>query len=110
MKPVERWWATLSGVRPSKPANAETVGISEPLWKLIQKCWDDDRGRRPQIREVVAGVGRAATNWHTDMPPGCAQPEVADVVVDKPKELRCSGLSWFHLIAPFLNLLRCRSI
>ena len=109
MKPVERWSATVSGVRPNKPTNAETVGISKSLWKLIQRCWDGSRGRRPQIWEVVAGVGRVATNWHTDMPPGYAQPEVADVV-DKLNELTRSGLPWFHLIAPFLNLLRYRNI
>ena len=92
MKSGELVWATLSGIRPSKPANAETVGISESLWELIQKCWDGVSGWRPQIREVVAGVGRAANNWHTDMPPGSAQPEVADNI-EEPNEPGYSGLS-----------------
>jgi hypothetical protein len=68
LKPMELSYHVCSGVRPNKPADAEVIGISDSLWKLMQKCWGD-RIQRPQIQEVVAGVGDAATNWHTDMPP-----------------------------------------
>jgi len=69
-KPAELAYHVSHGARPGKPANPMAIGISDPLWELIQKCWDDDRTRRPQIQEVVAGVGSAAANWHTEMPPG----------------------------------------
>lgn len=49
--------------------NAEDIGISDPLWKLVQMCWDGDRLRRPRMQEVVEGVGGAAAHWNTDMPP-----------------------------------------
>ena len=58
-----------SGLRPEKPKDAEAIGMSDSLWELIQRCWIGDKTRRPQIQEVVAGVGDAATNWHIDMPP-----------------------------------------
>lgn len=58
-----------NGGRPDKPVNAEDIGISDPLWKLVRSCWDGNKIRRPQIQEVVAGVDHAAANWCTDMPP-----------------------------------------
>ena len=59
-----------NGVHPDKPENPEAIGITTPLWRLIQKCWDGERTRRPRIQDIVAGVGNAAANWHTDMPLG----------------------------------------
>ena len=35
----------------------------------MQKCWDDEKTRRLQVREVVEGVTNAATNWHVLTPP-----------------------------------------
>ena len=69
LSPTELRYYVSLGVRPERPENAEAIGISNPLWKLIQKCWEGDKSRRPQIQEVLAGVGSAAANWHTDMPP-----------------------------------------
>lgn len=65
----------LSGSRPEKPADAEAIGISDSLWRLIQKCWGDERTGRPQVQEVVTAVGDAAHNWHIDMPPGVTKYE-----------------------------------
>jgi len=61
-KPLELAYHVSHGARPEKPANAKAIGVSDSLWELIQKCWGDDRTRRPQIQEVVAGVGDAAAN------------------------------------------------
>ena len=61
-----------SGNRPPKPENAGDIGISDPLWELIQKCWDGEKTRRPKIEEVVDGVGDAAANWHALIPPSTA--------------------------------------
>lgn len=64
------------GERPKKPLNAEDIGIFDPLWGLIQKCWQGNPSQRPQIQEVVNGVGDASANWNIDMPPsGTDQPE-----------------------------------
>ena len=69
IKLVELSYHVSFGVRPEKPGNAEAIGISDSLWKLVQECWKGDRMRRPRIQEVVAGVGDAAVNWDADMPP-----------------------------------------
>ena len=74
IRPLEIPFHILSGIRPAKPENAEAVGISEPLWNLIQKCWDSDKTRRPKIREVVTGVTDAAANWHELTPPSVMEP------------------------------------
>ena len=61
------------GARPPKPENAEAIGISESFWEFIQKCWDGDPRRRPQIQEVVEGVGNAAANWRITTPPNAIE-------------------------------------
>ena len=70
VKPQELSYHVVSGVRPDKPADAENIGILDPLWELMEKCWRGDKTRRPRIQEVMEGVGDAAADWHTEMPPG----------------------------------------
>ena len=70
IKPQELSHHVVSGVRPDKPADAENIGILDPLWELMEKCWRGDKTRRPRIQEVVKRVGDAAANWHAEMPPG----------------------------------------
>lgn len=36
------------------------IGLSDPLWELLQACWDADRLRRPQMHHVETQVGNAA--------------------------------------------------
>ena len=85
-KLLELAYHVSHGARPGKPANAKAIGISDSLWELIQKCWDGDRTRRPQIHEVVVGVGSAAANWRTDMPPSGTE-HSEDSVVEESDEL-----------------------
>jgi hypothetical protein len=84
------------GTRPEKPANAKDLGISDPLWELIQKCWDGEITRRPQIQEVVKGVCVAAANWHTDMPPASDTEQWDDsLVYEESDEFKHSGFPLF---------------
>jgi len=62
MKTTELAVKIPSVFRLAKPVNAETIGISESLWKLIQKRWDGDKTWRPQIKEVARGVASAVDN------------------------------------------------
>ena len=55
----------VNGTRPAKPENATAIGLSDPLWELLQACWDGDRSRRPRIQRVEVQVGNAATQWRT---------------------------------------------
>ena len=73
MKPPELAYHVSSGFRPEKPADAEAIGISDSLWKLIQKCWDGEKARRPQVQEVVTRVGDTAASWRTEVPPSAME-------------------------------------
>lgn len=86
IRPHEFAFHVTLGARPEKPADAEVVGISNSLWELIRKCWDGDKGRRPGIQEVVAGVGDAAASWGTEMPPNSIEHR-EDSVEDASEEL-----------------------
>lgn len=86
-----------SGLRPDKPEDAETIGISESLWKLIQKCWDGEKTRRPRIQEVVEGVADAAANWHVLAPPSVVKHE-EDTIEKESKSLEHSKFLSFSLV------------
>ena len=43
IRPMELKYHVLLGVRPEKPPNAEDIGISNSLWKLVQRCWDGEK-------------------------------------------------------------------
>ena len=38
--------------RPDRPTGAQ-VGLTNEMWSIIERCWDNDPGRRPPIRDVV---------------------------------------------------------
>jgi len=97
---MELAYHVSSGVRPEKPANAEAIGISNSLWKLLQRCWDGDKTQRPQIREVVARAGSAADNWHADMPPSVVD-HLEDPSEEDSDELEHGGSS-FSAVALFV--------
>ncbi|KAF9644384.1 kinase-like protein [Thelephora ganbajun] len=92
IKPLELAYHVSSGVRPDRPLNTEVIGISNSLWKLIQKCWDGEKTRRPRVQEVVEGVGNAATNWHTDMPPSVIEQSEDSVAEEDSDELKHVGI------------------
>ena len=46
------------GERPEFPPNAEDVGLTIEVWRLLEWCWHPDRAQRPTIDEVVK-IGRA---------------------------------------------------
>ena len=91
-----------SGFRPVRPENAEAIGISESLWRLIQKCWDSERTQRPQIREVVKGVADTATNWHVLTPPSVTKrrEDIDQEGSDGPEPCEFSS---FHILPPIFR-------
>jgi hypothetical protein len=90
-RPQELAYYVSYGARPEKPANAKDIGISDPLWELIKKCWDGNISQRPKIQEVVKGVGSAVDDWHTDMPPSGAE-QLEDSLADEDSdELKHGG-------------------
>jgi hypothetical protein len=43
----------LDGERPKRPS-----GISDTLWSLIERCWDQDPKKRPRFDEVCEILSR----------------------------------------------------
>ena len=62
-------FSIVNGTRPAKPENATAIGLSDPVWELLQACWNEDRSLRPQIQHVEVQVGNAATRWRAPMQP-----------------------------------------
>jgi len=51
----------LGGGKPSKPANALELGLSDQVWKLLDDCWQSDRRLRPSVKDVLNRVNAAAS-------------------------------------------------
>ena len=94
IKPRELPYHVSHGARPEKPGNAQDVGISDSLWRLIQRCWDGQITRRPRIQEVVKGVGSAAARWHIETPPSATE-QREDSYVEESDELAHSEYTPF---------------
>ena len=43
----------LEGGRPEMPRNAQVVGFTEEMWKLLEACWQQNPKKRPTMKEVV---------------------------------------------------------
>ena len=39
--------------RPGRPSTSDQVGLTDKVWRIIERCWDHDPGSRPPIRDVV---------------------------------------------------------
>ena len=45
--------AIISGGRPPRPMHS---GLTDELWVLMNRCWDQDRHNRPRMLEVLLGL------------------------------------------------------
>jgi serine/threonine protein kinase len=45
--------AVISGERPAKPENAESIGIPDVVWDLLRECWKEDRATRPNTSDIL---------------------------------------------------------
>ena len=41
------------GGRPEMPGNAQAVGLTSEIWKLLESCWQQNPKKRPTMKEVV---------------------------------------------------------
>ena len=55
----------LAGIRPDRPGYSS---LTDELWDLNQRCWDQEPSSRPEISEVVSHLQNALTaqDDHTD--------------------------------------------
>ena len=60
----------IKGVKPSKPASALSLGLSDEVWKLLEGCWETEGKRRPLAKDVLVCVEAAASICGTLPPVG----------------------------------------
>jgi len=60
-----------NGIRPTKPANAETIGFGQGVWDLVEECWGERWMFRPMAGDVRQRLTIAAS-WSPAIPPGPA--------------------------------------
>ena len=53
----------LRGKRPEKPLGAESLGISDVLWELVQSCWSPKSSSRPTARELLEQLSLDYPAW-----------------------------------------------
>ena len=55
--------AVLRGERPEKPLDAESLGFSQTLWRLVQLCWSEASSARPTAQWLFDYLSAASLNW-----------------------------------------------
>ena len=75
----------LEGERPTKPANALELGLSDEVWKLLEDCWQPQRALRPSVKDVLDRVQRAVSVCGTLPPVGDVQQHYEDPESDSSK-------------------------
>lgn len=53
----------LRGTRPEKPPQAEKLGFSDILWKLVQLCWSVETSSRPTAQELHEQLCLDSPDW-----------------------------------------------
>ena len=51
------------GVRPKKPENAESLGFTEGLWNIVERCWLAKPADRPDVGTVLPHLNYATWFW-----------------------------------------------
>ena len=55
--------AIMNGGRPQKPEAMESLGFTNELWEIIQRCWSVDPGARPDVGAVLSHLHHATWSW-----------------------------------------------
>lgn len=55
--------AIIRGERPEKPLDAESLGLSDALWGLLQSCWSESSSARPTAQRLLCYLSSAAPTW-----------------------------------------------
>lgn len=50
----------MSGQRPPKPDNVDVLGLTDSLWEIIQRSWEEDPDSRPSLSEILVVLEDAA--------------------------------------------------
>jgi len=55
--------AIVGGDRPKKPERAMHLGFSDELWRVVERCWLEDRGARPDVEEILRCLNGSSLSW-----------------------------------------------
>ena len=63
------------GGRPDMPENAQAVGLTGEIWKLLESCWQQNPKKRPTMDEIVRRWEKFVENGNDDVTffPECVQ-------------------------------------
>ena len=53
----------MKGTRPRKPEDAASLGFTDKLWKIVERCWLADKSARPTLPAVLFCLREAALSW-----------------------------------------------
>jgi len=102
-----RWFAeiimrVMEGKRPSKPENADDIGFGRGTWELVQRCWQENRDRRPTVDDVSKHFQRVVRTSKA-VPPGSAMlvREIEHPTVSEPDS---SSGDYVRLFDPSLQM------
>lgn len=70
LRDTEISYKVIQGDRPALPADAEDLGISNGLWRLLNRCWHTESAERPQIDEILECLSADPARTMTFPPSG----------------------------------------
>ena len=53
----------MEGIRPEEPEGAKCLGFNDELWKMVERCWLEDRNLRPGMEEILSCLNDAVAFW-----------------------------------------------
>ena len=58
----------VRGIRPERPRLSHTIGLTDPVWTMVDGCWKEHYSLRPDVPTVARCLATAAAQW-TPTPP-----------------------------------------
>ena len=67
----------VRGTRPERPLLSHAMGLTDPVWTIVEWCWKEHYSFRPDVPKVVRCLANAAGQW-TPTPPLDDDPRAPD--------------------------------
>lgn len=53
----------MKGTRPKKPEDAASLGFTDGLWEIVERCWLIDKRARPTLQAILSCLEEATLSW-----------------------------------------------
>lgn len=53
----------MNGEQPQRPDDAESLGFTDELWKVVEQCWSVDANLRPCVETMLSHLNHATWSW-----------------------------------------------